>query len=1004
MSNTMRIVRRDIFRLLRIPSAWVIILGLTIIPSLYAWFNIYGLWDPYGNTGNITIAVVNEDTGANLPTSEQLNAGEEIVAQLQANNQLNWRFTDRTQALNDVSSADAYAAIIIPANFSEKLTSIAQGATDRPTLEYYVNEKANALTPKITNQGATTLDRQINDTFVSTAAKIISTTINDTAENVDTRVQSFSTQTQQKITSARTGINTARSSIAELMTDLQAVPTKTSEARSALDSISATTNLSALSLQSLALLISTTQDDLNNFATTSSTQLDSASTSLTDLSFRTNTQVQKVTGALSQANSTASSVVSSLTLVNDDLGQVLTTLTDLVNSGVITSPDAQNILNSITALHTEIDETLTDLSAINTNVQNTIDNSAALSETLTHSVQSTLTAASDLRQTLNGQALPQVTSGLTTLSSTSASLSTWANSQHNTLTQVRTILDQVDQIAALAENALRQTDTHLASLQGTFDTIVTDLKALESANTLATLTGADGRLNADAIADFMSSPTVLQTENIYPVDSYGSGMAPLFTTLALWVGVFMLVVIMKVEVDDEELTHLNLTATQKYFARFLLLAGPATAQGVICTVGNLIIGVQSVSPPIFVLTGAITSLVYLSIVYALSTTFMHIGKGLCLALVMVQIPGASGLYPVEMLPGFFRVLAPIVPFTYSIGAFRETIAGFYDHRWLTMIGALLLFAAVAFIIGLVVRPALTNLNRLFAQQLAQPHMIQSEDVHLPDRRYTMSHIIRSLADKDAYRQEIARQTRRFTGMYPQLKRGALMAGIFVPAILIITFSLTTNAKGMALGAWVVWLVLVLGFLVVIEYMRDSLVRQQELGDMSDDVIQAMLRSHRRRFTAPRHAALEATRVTSTSENVRTEKTVGSTTPENSPSIPQHPETQPGVPTHHATNAPTTDAHHSAASDTHTVGAHTAVSPADTQTPENPTLSHGHIATHLQGATQVSVDTQASTTPDSHTTEDETTSTPTERSSHSENHIKLHGEHLDDTNINEDEVK
>ena len=98
----------------------------------------------------------------------------------------------------------------------------------------------------------------------------------------------------------------------------------------------------------------------------------------------------------------------------------------------------------------------------------------------------------------------------------------------------------------------------------------------------------------------------------------------------------------------------------------MLLGIMGAAQGTITTIGDLPLGVQTVNAPLFVLTGAITSLVYLSITFALSTTFMHIGKGLCVALVIVQIPGASGLYPIEMMPKFFRMVYPFVPFSYRL--------------------------------------------------------------------------------------------------------------------------------------------------------------------------------------------------------------------------------------------------------------------------------------------------------------------------------------------------
>ena len=370
-------------------------------------------------------------------------------------------------------------------------------------------------------------------------------------------------------------------------------------------------------------------------------------------------------------------------------------------------------------------------------------------------------------------------------------------------------------------------------------TVSTDLKALGSVDMLKNLTGGSS-LDTEKIASFMQSPTVIDTKNVYPINSYGSGMAPLMTNLALWVGAFAFVVIFKVEVDDEGLEGLDLTASEKYFARYMLLGIMGAAQGTITTIGDLLLGVQTVNAPLFVLTGAITSLVYLSITFALSTTFMHIGKGLCVALVIVQIPGASGLYPIEMMPKFFRMVYPFVPFSYSIDAFRETIAGFYDGHWLKSIGTLLLFAVAAFFIGLAIRPLLVNLNRLFARQIKESDMIIGEEVQLPERGYNVSQAIQVLADKGGYREAIEERASRFAELYPKLKRGALIAGFIVPVILVLIFSFTNGEKSVVLATWIIWVLLIIGFLMVIEYMRFSLQRQVELGSLSDEAIREQL--------------------------------------------------------------------------------------------------------------------------------------------------------------------
>ena len=345
-------------------------------------------------------------------------------------------------------------------------------------------------------------------------------------------------------------------------------------------------------------------------------------------------------------------------------------------------------------------------------------------------------------------------------------------------------------------------------------------------------------LDSRSLSAFMRSPTVLHTHTIDPVNSYGSGMAPLFTSLALWAGAFMLVVIFRLEADGEGIP--GLTATQGYLGRWLFLAILALGQGVVTAVGDLVIGVQTVSAPLFLLTAVITSLVDIAIAYALSTTFLHIGKALCVILIIVQIPGASGLYPIEMMPAFFRDLYPYFPFSHSIAALRETIGGMYGARWGQQVGWLLVFAALAFLLGLVIRPRLANVNRLFAREIAQSDIILGEPVRLRGREYPIAQVLRVLGDRAEYRAAIERRAASFAELYPKLKRGALAVGLGVPAVLCVVFSLTTDTKLVALGTWTVWVLAVIAFLLGIEYVRDSIRRQTELGNLDDASIRRVI--------------------------------------------------------------------------------------------------------------------------------------------------------------------
>ena len=181
MYQVFAIFLRDVKRILKNPVALVVTLGVAIIPSLYAWCNILANWDPYANTGNIQVAVANEDKGTTSTLVGHLDAGQQTVNQLKKNHQLGWRFVPEQQAIEGVESGKYYAAIVLPEDFSSRLIGTVTGKGDRPSITYYINEKLNAIAPKITDTGATTIDEQINTTFVSSVADAVAKEVKEAA-------------------------------------------------------------------------------------------------------------------------------------------------------------------------------------------------------------------------------------------------------------------------------------------------------------------------------------------------------------------------------------------------------------------------------------------------------------------------------------------------------------------------------------------------------------------------------------------------------------------------------------------------------------------------------------------------------------------------------------------------------------------------------------------------------------------------------------------------------
>lgn len=857
MSNVLKILHRDIMRILRVPAAWVIMTGLTVIPPLYAWFNIYGFWDPYGNTNNIRVAVANVDEGTDNAMLGQLNLGDQIESTLKKNDQLGWQFMSKAKAMEAVQSGDCYAAIIIPKDFSEDLAGVITGNSERPTLEYYVNEKASAFVPKVTDSGTTTVDRTVNSTFVSTVSEVLSKTVNSVSDTITTQTDNVTSEAVAELDKTQRNVEKIRTTISDLSANLANTPAQIQAARAALNDVQTAAASAGKGLSGTANLITDTQTRINTFSSTASASLDQGSALLSQLSTQTNTSVNTVTNGLAAANGYAGSAIGTMQKVNSDNAKVLDNLQkiDISNVSPELNKQYQQIISDLQSRNRQSANTLNDLNQLNTDTKNTVAGTTKLSNQFNTSAQSTLNSATDARNAINSSALPQLNSGLSSLAATAGTLSGTVTSQNFLTQQTSSVLDQLERVSADTRSMLKDTDEQLQTIENKLSQLSTDLNALSGASLLNDLIGEDG-LDVTKIADFMQSPTVIKTKNIYPVNTYGSGMAPMFNTLSLWVGAFAYMVIMKLEVDDDDLEDLDLTTTEKYLGRFLLLAIPAAIQGALCAIGDLIIGVQAVNPFMFILTGTLTSLTFLSITYALSTTFMHVGKGMCILLAILLIPGGSGLYPIDMMPRFFRAVYPFIPFRYTIDAFRETIAGFYDGHWLKMVGVMLLFVAIAFFIGIVIRPLLTNLNRLFAREIEESDMIIGERPMVENRGYNVSQIIHVLSDKGGYREAIEYRASRFTELYPKLKRGALIAGFIVPTILATVFSLTNGTKLVALATWIIWVLLIIGFLMVIEYMRDSMRRQVELGSLSDEAIQSMLMERQKARIRRKKRALE----------------------------------------------------------------------------------------------------------------------------------------------------
>ena len=838
MGNVLRVFWRDVKRIAKVPPAWLVVVFLIVLPSIYTWFNVIGFWNPYENTGNMRVCVVNEDGSVEDETLGHLDLGAQIVGELESNDQLGWFFVDREEAMREVESGEAYAAIVIPEDFSTDMTTILSGDFQRPQIEYYVNEKLGPVAPKITDTGATTLDTTVNDAFVSTVSATVASTIDEKLTESKGDLETAKGSAVSKLEQGSAGVADAREALSNLATSADEAIGKVDLAKQSLSDAKNAAVLLSSGLGQASVITGEVNTGLVTFSTSMGTVLDHGSTLLSQTSSQTNSAIgQTANGIVAAAGSVDAALERGQAVVQEN-AQIIGVLRTLQQS----LPDGEgkqaigNVISDLETKNAQSQQTLNGLATLSSDTSALATSVSNASGSVDTAVQQTLGAVDGYRSTLSTTTIPAISSGLGDMGTAASGLSTTVSNQVLLIDQTSAVLDDLKTTLGLSADALRQTDELLSDLQGDLDTMKTDLAALGTSDALGDLVGEDG-IDSEKIADFMLSPTQVETEELYPLNAYGSAMAPLFINLTLWIGVFMLMVIMRIEVDDESVR--NLSITQRFFGRWLLLAIMVSLQAIVCCAGCLFIGVQTTNAPAFFLTAILCSLAYLSIQYTLSTTLQHVGKALCVILVFVQIPGATGLYPIEMTPSFFQAVYPLFPFTYGIGAMRETISGFYDGAWMHDAGILLLFLVVFLAIGALARPYLTNLNHLFARQIEESDIVNGEPVQLPERRFKMAELLRVLADRAEYRSLIAARAARFMRMYPKFKMGAIVVGVLVPVVVTVIFALTETEKVVMLTGWLIWLVVIIAALIVVEFIRDNIRRQASLESMSDEEVRTL---------------------------------------------------------------------------------------------------------------------------------------------------------------------
>ena len=726
MKNIFEIFRRDVRRISHNVIALIVILGLTIVPCLYAWFNIAACWDPYGNTGKIKIAVASVDEGYEGELiSLNINIGDTVLSSLRENTQMDWIFTSKKKALNGVESGKYYAAIVIPETFSNDMMSVFSEDIQSPEITYYYNAKENAIAPKVTDKGASAVQTQVNEVFIKTIANTVLDALQTVSNTAD------ESGADAIVSNLTTNLDRINNSLTTVTGTLQSYARMTEAAQMMLDTTSAflkqsqeTSGNSLNSLKDTQKSFNTIQDAISG--TTDS--INDALTSSTDFYIQISKTLDSTLQSQEKDNAAMANTLNTLAKEVDTLTQPYITLRDLCVEIGNQYPAVSDATGTLVG---KLNESIASQNALRDKL-----NSAA--DALRSSSTDAASAKAEIDQLIqsSSQDLKNVQSDYE--SSVKDQLNQLLNSMKSTDSTVSSLLSQIDQSASgvytlsgSASSDLSQIKTALENsctlLQKSSDKISDTLQKLDEIQTSGDYSQMQDLLsgNHESISSFLASPVELNTNKLYPVENYGSSMAPFYSTLAMWVGGTILVAMLKVSISESSLKGMKKVRDyQVYFGRYIIFLLIGLAQSTLIGLGDLLyLRIQCEAPFLFMLACWITSLVYVNVIYTLTVSFGDVGKAIAVILMVIQVAGSGGTFPIEVAPKIFQSVYPLMPFAHSMAALRETIGGLYGSTYWTELGYLCIFLIASLFLGLVLRKPIIKLNEKINEKLESTHLI-----------------------------------------------------------------------------------------------------------------------------------------------------------------------------------------------------------------------------------------------------------------------------------------
>lgn len=709
MGTILRIYARDMKNIITNWVALVIMLALIVLPSLYAWFNIKASWNPYGNTRGIAVAVSNLDQGT-VMKGKRINVGNEVVQSLHQNKKLGWQFVSEDDALDGVKHGKYYASITIPKDFSEKITSILNANPKKPVIVYTVNEKINAVAPKITSSGASGVVDQISKNFVKTASETIFSIFREIGIELERdlpaieRVKELIFKIEADIPKINRYVNIA-------LNDATKARDIVRNAQGSLPKVQEITKNGMELTSQLSNFLSKGEAVLNKIEPATKENLillsEIASTSQGIVS-----HIQNNTASKAEIEKAIMSLQSGVN-ITDTLNNTLKQL-----DGISGRQEMMPISQQIAAVMNQFQQEINLLKV----VSNDIDRGQQISKDVIDRINGLSSTASNTLNRLvtnyDSIIVPKVQHSIDIAKTSVNNAGQILNQANKDLPTIKKLLNDASKGAVMGINEVTRLKRELPGAETQIKKIanrIRDFEKKENIHDIIQLLKHDVQKESN----FFKEPVLLKERQLYHIPNYGSAMSPFFTTLSLWVGAMLLISLLTVDVED-----LHIKSYQIFFGRYLTFLTLGLLQSLLVTIGDIYFLHAFVLEKLwFILFGLWNSAVFITMVYTLVSVFGNIGKSIGIVLLVLQISGSGGTFPIQVTPTFFQKLNPFLPFTYSISLMREAVGGIlWDIVQKDML-ILCLFALLFFLIGIFLKRPINRVSDNFVKKAKESKLI-----------------------------------------------------------------------------------------------------------------------------------------------------------------------------------------------------------------------------------------------------------------------------------------